>query len=134
MVVDLNEEFSAIHGPSIMQQADYIEKLVRHIYNDLYGGRIAIHIIGHSMGGIVATCLFTLPDFPVSFVSSIFMYATPFISSPAPITHEIHDIYRKIHTSFRQDSSLANISIISFISGNRDLTVNSGEITKKPED
>jgi glycosylphosphatidylinositol deacylase len=123
--VDLNEEFSAIHGPSIVQQAEYISQVIRFIFEDLYHGKIPVHIVGHSMGGIVAAFLFAQPDFPRHYITSIYTYATPWISSPAPITHQIKDIYDRIFETF-QDGTLSNISIISFMAGNRDLTVNSG--------
>ena len=128
-IVNLNEEFSAIHGPSIVQQALYIQELITHIVTVIYYPHSPkIHIIGHSMGGVVATFLFTLPNFDHRLVESIFMYATPFLASPAPITHQIHDIYSQIHETLRTKESLRNLSIISFMAGNRDLTVNSGKL------
>ncbi len=52
-IVDLNEEFSALHAHTLHTQAEYTAQAVATILS-LYGEGARVWLVGHSMGGIVA--------------------------------------------------------------------------------
>jgi glycosylphosphatidylinositol deacylase len=92
-LVDLNEEFSAFHGPTLRQQAAYVSAAIEHI-RSLYPTAPAVILLGHSMGGIVAR-LAAIAS-PHSSVSVILTMATPHTISPAPLDYTVEAIYHTI--------------------------------------
>ncbi|RKP11966.1 PGAP1-like protein-domain-containing protein, partial [Piptocephalis cylindrospora] len=85
--VNLNEEFSALHGRTMLEQAEFINDAIRYILT-LYSPSSRSHLptmasdqpssgtseplpvptsvilVAHSMGGVVARTAFTLPNYP----------------------------------------------------------------------
>ena len=66
--IDFNEEFSALYGGSLANQAEYVTACINHILEKVYDGRKrgspkSIVLVGHSIGGLIAKSLFVNPNF-----------------------------------------------------------------------
>ncbi|KAF9332810.1 GPI inositol deacylase [Podila minutissima] len=138
VILDFNEEFSALHGHSLLEQAQFLNDAIAYILTLYRDGRQAdpelpqptsVMIIGHSMGGIVARSLFTMNNFKPGSVNTILTAATPHMVPPVTLDFEISNIYDKIESFWTKgfygpDAPLQNVSLISIAGGNRDIIVN----------
>ncbi|MBN3307273.1 PGAP1 deacylase, partial [Amia calva] len=78
--VDFGEELVALYGGSLQRQTRFVHESIRAIlrlYRDLDAPPRSVAVVGHSMGGIVARALFTLPRFSPPLVSLILTQASP---------------------------------------------------------
>ncbi|CAG8571393.1 9773_t:CDS:2, partial [Racocetra fulgida] len=118
--LDFNEEFSALHGHSLLEQAEYLNDAIRYILSLYPAARknqqadsstqplpdpTAVIIIGHSMGGVVARTLFTMPNYQPGSINTILTMATPHILPPAPFDWQISKIYTDINDFWRNGYS-----------------------------
>jgi hypothetical protein len=125
--VDLNEEFSAIAGDLVYDQAEYLNDAIKQIltfYQDIaqYQGRpipASVIVIGHSMGGIVARIMQHLPNYIPGSINTIFTLATPHSMAPIVLDSSTDMIYRR-HLS----QPLNDTMVISVAGGTQDITVN----------
>ncbi|KAF9198795.1 GPI inositol deacylase [Haplosporangium sp. Z 27] len=134
--VDFNEEFSAFHGHLLLDQSKYVNEAIAYILS-LYSDSdpalprpTSVLIIGHSMGGIVARTLFIMDNFVAGSVNTILTLATPHMVPPLALDYTITDIYDKIEEFWIKgyespQAALANVSLVSIMGGNQDITVNS---------
>ncbi|KAG0207330.1 GPI inositol deacylase [Mortierella sp. GBA30] len=134
--VGFNEEFSAFHGRLILDQAQYVNEAITYIlslYSDTdlsdFQPR-SVLLIGHSMGGIVARTIFTMENYITGSVNTILTIATPHMIPPVALDYEISGIYDRIEAFWRggydgPHSALADVSLVSIMGGNLDVTVNS---------
>ncbi|KAF9122334.1 GPI inositol deacylase [Mortierella sp. GBA39] len=136
--VDLNEEFSAFHGQLLLDQAQYANEVIAYILS-LYADDnrdptqprpTSVLIIGHSMGGIVARSIFTTDNYIQGSVHAILTVATPHMIPPIALDDKISAAYDRIeefwtHGFYTPHSPLANVSLVSIMGGNLDITVNS---------
>ena len=79
--VDFVEEFSALYGGTLQNQAAFVRQSIRDILN-LYQGQVqpaptSLVLVGHSVGGLVAKALFLDPEFDPLTVNIIITLATP---------------------------------------------------------
>ncbi|KAJ1900593.1 GPI inositol deacylase [Kickxella alabastrina] len=140
--VGLNEEFTALHGYSIMEQADFINDAIRYILSLYPGTRskyrlskkhtfalpTSVIIVGHSMGGVVARTAFTLSNHIVGSVQAIFTLATPHNNPTASLEYYVDKVYTDINRFWRhgfQNGTLDNVSLVSIAGGNLDSMINS---------
>ncbi|CAI2173453.1 5302_t:CDS:2 [Funneliformis geosporum] len=141
--VDFNEEFSALHGHSLNEQAEYLNDAIRYILslypltrktqdtNSPHPDPTSVIIIGHSMGGVVARTLFTMPNFQPGSINTILTLATPHVLPPFPFDWQISKIYTDINEFWRNgysqsatpENSLADVTLISIAGGNLDTIV-----------
>lgn len=144
--VDFQEDLTAFHGKSLYDQADYLNDAVQHILS-LYQKHEsfppslnrrsplpeAVILIGHSMGGIVARTMFTLPNFRKDSVNCVFTLSSPHTLPPISFDSEIVGVYDKVNRfweeSFSQDiigrNPLASVSVISIAGGSLDTMISS---------
>ncbi|KAG0053764.1 GPI inositol deacylase [Gryganskiella cystojenkinii] len=135
--VDLNEEFSAFHGNLLLDQALYINKVITYILS-LYSDKdqdscspTSVILIGHSMGGIVARTIFVQENYLQGSVNTILTIATPHMAAPIALDSQITDIYTEIESFWRAGyqgtggGALKDVSLVSVMGGNLDITVNS---------
>ncbi|KAF9425760.1 GPI inositol deacylase [Podila epigama] len=131
--VDFNEEFTALHGKSLKDQAYFVNEAIAHILS-FYSGQgrnkpTSVILLGHSMGGIVARTLFTLDNFRHGSVNTILTVATPHAAPPVALDYETTHIYDTI-TEFwtrgfsGEGAQLENVTLVSVMGGNLDTTVN----------
>jgi GPI inositol-deacylase len=85
--VEFNEDLSAFHGPTLLSERAYSFKAISYILS-LYPSNTSIVVMGHSMGGIVATSLLPSPD-----ISAIITMSTPHTLPPARFDNRIEGIY-----------------------------------------
>ena len=85
--VEFNEDLSAFHGPTLLSERTYVLDAIRYILS-LYPRNTSIVVMGHSMGGVVATSLLPYPD-----ISAIITMSTPHTLPPARFDNRIDDIY-----------------------------------------
>ncbi|KAJ6539751.1 PGAP1-like protein-domain-containing protein [Mycena capillaripes] len=86
-LVEFNEDLSAFHGPTLEAQTAYTSRAIAYILS-LYPPGTSIIIMGHSMGGIVATSLLPSPN-----ISAIITMSTPHTLPPARFDSRIDMIY-----------------------------------------
>ncbi|KAF9929779.1 GPI inositol deacylase [Linnemannia zychae] len=135
--VDLNEEFSAFHGQLLQDQAYYVNEVIAYILS-LYADRndptlppaTSVLLIGHSMGGIVARSIFVTDNYMMGSVHAILTLATPHMMPPIALDDKISMAFDKIEDFWANGfqtphSPLANVSLVSIMGGNLDVTVNS---------
>ncbi|PAA47988.1 hypothetical protein BOX15_Mlig029025g2 [Macrostomum lignano] len=124
--VDLNSEFSALHGPFLYRQSEFVRHVVDHI-ESLYSSRakFSIVLVGHSMGGLVARHAMTLEDFDRGRVPLIVTLATPHQRPVLASDSEMLSFYSDMNSYWRKNraTGLGHVALISIGGGDRDLEV-----------
>ncbi|KAL5488183.1 BST1 [Sanghuangporus weigelae] len=95
--VDFNEDLSAFHGPTLASQRQYSADAISYILS-LYPPDTKIIILGHSMGGIVATALL-----PASQIATIITMSTPHGVPPARFDSRMDAIYADVQMRLAYD-------------------------------
>lgn len=147
-LVDANEELAAFQGSLIVDQAEYTNEAIQYILA-LYKGRgniglpspSSVLIVAHSMGGMVARTLFTLPNHQSQSVNTIITLATPHLAAPAPLDWGLSRLYKEVNRFWkhqmvpspqRDPSALQNVSLISIAGGNHDTMISSSLTEIRP--
>ncbi|KAG6845440.1 hypothetical protein H0H87_009348 [Tephrocybe sp. NHM501043] len=111
--VEFNEDLSAFHGPTLDSQIAYTSHAISYILS-LYPAGTSIIIMGHSMGGVVATSLLPSPD-----ISAIITMSTPHTLPPARFDSRIDKIYAKNQATLASDPT----PIVSLCGGATDMMI-----------
>ncbi|PIA19266.1 PGAP1-domain-containing protein [Coemansia reversa NRRL 1564] len=140
--ISLNEELTALHGYSILEQADFVNDAIRYILS-LYpktrrrnkwrlGTELAdpasVVVVGHSMGGVVARTVFTLPNYVAGSIQALFTLSTPHNNPTASLERHVEDVYSSINQFWRHgfhNGTLDTVSLVSIAGGNLDSMINS---------
>ncbi|KAI8579336.1 hypothetical protein K450DRAFT_242762 [Umbelopsis ramanniana AG] len=120
--LNYNEELSAIHGPTLLSQAEFANDAIRYILS-LYHPSTSIIIVGHSMGGVIARILPTIPNYNHNKLNTIITLSTPHSVPPAPVDRTIANVYRNINAFWKNelvDGALKEVALISLAGGNLD--------------
>lgn len=110
--VHYNEDFTAIHAPSLLDQAKYLVSIVPRILGEYqhlpaHLRPRSVTLLAHSMGGVVARLAIRLaPDLPVDAIVSI---ATPHQLPPANLEFDMERLYQKVNTPAAIDPILISI-------------------------
>ncbi|KAJ1656554.1 GPI inositol deacylase, partial [Coemansia sp. RSA 25] len=141
--VGLNEELTALHGYSILEQADFINDAIRYILSlypetrakyrlstqdTKYSLPTSVVVVGHSMGGVVARTAFTLPNHIVGSVQAIFTLSTPHNNPTASLEYYVDKVYSSVNSFWRHgfhNGTLDDVSLVSIAGGNLDSMINS---------
>ncbi|KAJ7639288.1 PGAP1-like protein-domain-containing protein [Roridomyces roridus] len=111
--VEFNEDLSAFHGPTIEAQTAYTERAIAYILS-LYPKGTTIIVMGHSMGGIVATSLLPSKD-----ISAIITMSTPHTLPPARFDARIDFLYDRNRGVLERDPT----PILSLCGGATDMMI-----------
>lgn len=141
--VDFNEDFSAFHGQTMLDQAEYLNSAITYILSLYTDARkspsfkslpdpTSVIIIGHSMGGLVARLTQVMPNYLPKSINTILTMSTPHALPPAPFDGQIQTIYEEVnsfwHKSFSaraNENPLQDVSLISIAGGGLDRIISS---------
>uniref|UniRef100_UPI0037E990AE GPI inositol-deacylase n=1 Tax=Semicossyphus pulcher TaxID=241346 RepID=UPI0037E990AE len=138
--VDFNEELVALYGGSLLRQTHFLHesmKAILRLYKHLKTPPQSVVLVGHSMGGVVARALFTLPRFNSNLVSLIITQASPHLAPVLALDPYLLDFYSAVRQKWvNQAKKLRNVTVLSVGGGYRDYQVRSGLISLPcpPED
>ncbi|KAK4936441.1 GPI inositol deacylase [Elasticomyces elasticus] len=140
--IDFNEDLSAFHGQTLLDQAEYVNEAVAYIlslYHD--GNRLrrdaqlpdpsSVILIGHSMGGIVARTVLVTPKYQANSVNTIITMSTPHARPPVTFDADVVSLYQQVNQYWREsylqkwasNNPLWHTTWISIAGGGRDTTV-----------
>ncbi|XP_059179650.1 GPI inositol-deacylase-like [Physella acuta] len=126
-VVDFDEELSALYGGVLRKQTEFVHlclKKILSLYNTNQHKPDSVVLVGHSMGGLIARALFTLPEFDPQLVNTIVTQATPHQKPVASLDPQLQQFYKEVNQHWRQhSSSLQHVTVVSTGGGYRDIQV-----------
>jgi glycosylphosphatidylinositol deacylase len=142
--VDFNEDFTAFHGQTLLDQAEYLNDAITFILS-LYHtpGRsrrgpglpdpTSVIIVGHSMGGVVARTMVTMPNYQPNSINTIVTIAAPHARAPISFDGDIIRIYKGVNEYWQNayaqkrviDNPLQHTTLISIAGGGLDNIVSS---------
>ncbi|KAL8699261.1 MAG: hypothetical protein Q9201_006105 [Fulgogasparrea decipioides] len=140
--VDFNEDFTAFHGQTLLDQAEYLNDAVAYILSLYHDPRrsqrdpglpdpSSVILIGHSMGGIAARTMLTMPNYQSNSVNTIITISAPHARSPVSVDADLVRTYQRINDHWREaysqkwasDNPLWHVTLISIAGGTLDTTV-----------
>ncbi|KAI1268740.1 GPI inositol-deacylase [Xylariaceae sp. FL1019] len=140
--VDFNEDFTAFHGQTMLDQAEYVNEAIRYILSLYLDPNMtdrdpdlpdpsSVIILGHSMGGIVARTAFVMPNFQPQSINSIITMSAPHARAPVTFDPLIVKIYEDINDHWRRaysekstvGHSLSHVTLVSIAGGGLDTVV-----------
>uniref|UniRef100_A0A3Q3XMC9 GPI inositol-deacylase n=1 Tax=Mola mola TaxID=94237 RepID=A0A3Q3XMC9_MOLML len=131
--VDFNEELVALYGGSLLRQTHFLHesiKAILRLYKHLKTPPQSVVLVGHSMGGVVARALYTLPRFHTDLVSLIITQASPHVAPVLALDPYLLDFYSAVRQKWvNQANKLRNVTVLSVGGGYRDYQVRSGLIS-----
>ncbi|ABN67442.2 lipase/thioesterase [Scheffersomyces stipitis CBS 6054] len=136
---DFNEDFTAFHGRTMLDQAEFLNEAIHFIlglYSNTDNPPKSVIIVGHSMGGVVARVMLTLPNYTDGTVNTIITLASPHAAAPLTFDGDILKIYSAVdrfwfdgfHPTTSDISQTAHrrlhdVSLISITGGLTDTTL-----------
>lgn len=127
--VDFNEELVALYGGSLQKQTHFLHesiKAILRLYKHLKSPPQSVVLVGHSMGGVVARALFTLPKFNTNLVRLIITQASPHMAPVLGLDPFLLDFYRTVRQKWLSSEKLKDVTVLSVGGGYRDFQVRSG--------
>ncbi|KIW25327.1 uncharacterized protein PV07_08514 [Cladophialophora immunda] len=140
--INFNEDLSAFHGQTLLDQAEYVNEAIAYILS-LYvdSNRLrrdsqlpdpsSVILIGHSMGGIVARTVLATPKYQANSVNTIITMSTPHARPPVSFDADVVSLYQQVNEYWREaylqrwasNNPLWHTTLISIAGGGRDTTV-----------
>ncbi|CAK9438508.1 uncharacterized protein LODBEIA_P27320 [Lodderomyces beijingensis] len=99
---DFNEDFTAFHGRTMLDQAEFSNEAIKYILA-LYAQSkhqpppSHVYIVGHSMGGIVARIMMTLPNYQHGSIETIVTLSSPHSTSPLTFDGDLIKVYDAVN-------------------------------------
>ncbi|XP_069052618.1 GPI inositol-deacylase isoform X2 [Lepisosteus oculatus] len=122
--IDFSEELVALYGGSLQRQTRFVHesiKAILRLYKDQETPPRSVAVVGHSMGGIVARALFTLPKFSPHLVSLILTQASPHQGPVLPLDRHLLEFYSAVRRRWSLGTGdLRNVTVLSVGGGYRD--------------
>ncbi|KAL2200660.1 PGAP1-like protein-domain-containing protein [Corynascus similis CBS 632.67] len=140
--VDFNEDISAFHGQTLLDQAEYLNEAIRYILSLYLDPRISdrdpdlpdptsVIVLGHSMGGIVARTMLTMPNYQSNSINTIITMSAPHTRPPVSFDSQSVQTYKDINDYWRRaysqqwanDNPLWHVTLVSIAGGGLDTVV-----------
>ncbi|KAI1004834.1 GPI inositol-deacylase [Podosphaera aphanis] len=140
--VDFNEDITAFHGQTLLDQAEYLNEAIAFILALYHNPRqserdvdlpdpTSVIILGHSMGGIVARTMLVMPNYQSNSINTIITMSAPHARPPVSFDSELVRTYRLINDYWRNaysqkwanDNPLWHVTLISIAGGGLDTVV-----------
>ncbi|TKA77812.1 hypothetical protein B0A55_04600 [Friedmanniomyces simplex] len=140
--VDFNEELSAFHGQTLLDQAEYLNEAIAYILALYHNPHRSLRepglpdpksviILGHSMGGVVARTMLRMPNYQEHTINTIITLSAPHARAPISFDAEMVATYNDINTFWRQSYStvdprtnpLADVTLVSVAGGGLDTMI-----------
>ncbi|KAL9000380.1 MAG: hypothetical protein Q9169_000897 [Polycauliona sp. 2 TL-2023] len=140
--VDFNEDFTAFHGQTLLDQAEYLNDAVSYVLSLYHDPRrsqrdpalpdpSSVILIGHSMGGVAARTMLTMPNYQSNSVNTIITISAPHARAPVSVDSDLVRTYQRINDYWREaysqkwasDNHLWHVTLISIAGGSLDTTV-----------
>jgi glycosylphosphatidylinositol deacylase len=140
--VDFNEDITAFHGQTLLDQAEYLNEAIAYILSMYHDPRrserdpdlpdpTSVIILGHSMGGIVARTMLVMPNYQSNSINTIITMSAPHARPPVSFDAEIVRTYKQINDYWRQaysqkwanNNPLWHVTLISIAGGGLDTVV-----------
>lgn len=147
--LDFNDDFSAFHGQTLLDQSEYLADCIRFILTLYHHERdgapdpTSVIVVAHSMGGIVARAAFLHPHYQSGSISTVVTIATPHVIPPASVDRAVDKVYDRI-TKYWQEGyglggargedsqareELEDLVLVSISGGLGDVTVASESVS-----
>ncbi|KAJ8350508.1 hypothetical protein SKAU_G00256380 [Synaphobranchus kaupii] len=130
--IDFNEELVALYGGSLYRQTHFLHeciKVILRLYKNQAQPPRSVVLVGHSMGGVVARALFTLPRFSPQLVDLILTQASPHSAPVLSLDAQLLEFYSAVRGRWYSAGALGdlrNVTVLSVGGGYRDYQVRSG--------
>lgn len=140
--VDFNEDITAFHGQTLLDQAEYLNEAIRYILSLYLDPRVSdrapdlpdptsVIILGHSMGGIVARSMLIMPNYQSNSINTIITMSAPHARPPVSFDGQIVQTYKDINDYWRHaysqqwanDNPLWHVTLVSIAGGGLDTVV-----------
>lgn len=139
--VDFNEDITAFHGQTLIDQAEYLNEAIAYILALYHNPTRSIRdpslpdpksviIVGHSMGGIVARTMLTMSNYQANTINTIITLSAPHARAPVSFDADIVDTYSNINNYWRDSYSqpddqnpLQHVTLVSIAGGGLDTVV-----------
>ncbi|KAK3318624.1 GPI inositol-deacylase [Apodospora peruviana] len=140
--VDFNEDITAFHGQTLLDQAEYLNEAIRYILSLYLDPRASdrdpdlpdptsVIVLGHSMGGIVARTMLIMPNYQSNSINTIVTMSAPHARPPVSFDGEIVKIYQDINDYWRHayseqwanNNPLWHVTLVSIAGGGLDTVV-----------
>ncbi|KAK0276000.1 GPI inositol deacylase [Friedmanniomyces endolithicus] len=140
--VDFNEELSAFHGQTLLDQAEYLNEAIAFILALYHNPNRSLRepglpdpksviILGHSMGGVVARTMLRMPNYQQHTINTIITLSAPHARAPISFDAEMVATYNDINTFWRESYSavsarnnpLADVTLVSVAGGGLDTMI-----------
>ena len=135
--ISFNEELTAMHGPLLEMQTEFVKFAIEHILTFFKNVRPefkrpkSVVLIGNSMGGIITRGIF-LPSednfYKKNLVHTIITQSTPHNQPVISIDYQMASYYERVNKFWLNKSQhgLKNVVLASLYGGTRDFLVRSG--------
>lgn len=140
--VDFNEDITAFHGQTLLDQAEYLNDAIAYILSLYHTSHrsnrdpslpdpSSVVLVGHSMGGVVARTMLTMPNYQANTINTIVTLAAPHARAPVSFDAQIVDTYKRINDYWRDSYSkrwsnenpLWHVTLVSIAGGGLDTIV-----------
>lgn len=140
--VDFNEDITAFHGQTLLDQAEYLNEAIRYILSLYLDPRVSdrgpdlpdptsVIVLGHSMGGIVARTMLIMPNYQSNSINTIITMSAPHARPPVSFDGQIVQTYKDINDYWRHaysqqwanDNPLWHVTLVSIAGGGLDTVV-----------
>lgn len=140
--VDFNEDITAFHGQTLLDQAEYLNEAVAYILSLYHNPSRSLRdsdlpdpssvvLVGHSMGGMVARTMLTMPNYQANSINTIVTLSAPHARAPVSFDAESVHTYERVNTYWRDaysqrwanNNPLWHVTTISIAGGGLDTVV-----------